>query len=303
MQLEYSFFKRDRKISKNIESNVNMINNIPKIVTIVLPTIIIASPVSSLNCGNSSIQINSINNEPANIPYDDGFKSLVPDSYACHDGCNTCNFKINKFETYYQISGSSCTAKACYYPAGQREQKKIDYKLCSEHWMFSNWLSYNDVSLSLRRCINGYRNITFVKKQQTLDLNFSLEDSKTQKYTYLALSEGITACKKLFKFLEKENKFNKDQILYLGIYLGHRNFPNSDPESPYKILLGGDILEIQKEVFDYLSKNYPEISDIVTDEMLEEFHQRYEEYLTRKRAERLQKIYDFWHNFLNFFKF
>ena len=176
MQLEYSFFKRDHTISKNIESNVNMINNIPKIVTIVLPTIIIASPVSSLNCGHSSIQINSVNNEPVKIPYDDGFKSLVPDSYTCPYSCNSCRFKIKKFDSYYQIpEGGACTLLGCPPSLHEKEEKIIDYKLCFENWIFSDWLSYNNLSLSLERCINGYRNITYVKQQQILDkVNFVL---------------------------------------------------------------------------------------------------------------------------------
>ena len=50
-----------------------------------------------------------------------------------------------------------------------------NYKLCFENWIFSDWLSYNNLSLSLERCINGYRNITYVKQQQILDkVNFVL---------------------------------------------------------------------------------------------------------------------------------
>ena len=91
--------------------------------------------------------------------------------------------------------------------------------------------------------------------------------------------------------------------MYFSIYLGHRNFPNSDPEAFYKTLLGGDIFKIQKKVFDYLNANYDEVNMLLTDEMLEEFEQHYQECLTQKRANRLKKISQLWQKILDFIKF
>ena len=134
-------------------------NNIHKITAIVIPALIITSPVLALDCDLASSEINVSNENIVKIPYEDGLKSLMPDSYTCHDGCNVCNFKIKKFDSYYQVVGSSCTAKAC----GPGVYKK-GYKLCIKNWILSDYVSYKDLPLSVERCINGYKNITYIKK-------------------------------------------------------------------------------------------------------------------------------------------
>ena len=275
-----------------------MVKNLHKITAILFPTLIITSPVSALDCNLAISAINVSNENIVKIPYEDGFESLLPDSYACpYGGCNVCNFKIKKFDSYYQVPVmGSCTLAGCLYSGDHNNQK-----LCFKNWMLSDGLSYDDLPLPVNRCINGYRNITYVKKQQKLDKNFSLEESKAPEHTSIALSEGIPACKKLFNFLEEEGRFNEDEISYFSIYLGHRNFQN-----PYRssfMTVGEETIKIQKAFFDYLSANFNDNNGIITSEMLEQFEQQYQEYLTHKRANRRRKISQFWNKLLDFIKF
>ncbi|MEM9274227.1 MAG: hypothetical protein AAGA80_14870 [Cyanobacteria bacterium P01_F01_bin.143] len=293
-----------------------MFKDVKKIFTIIAPTIIIASPVNSLNCGDNSTQVNTVQNEPVKIPYDDGFKSLVPDFYVCPYSCNSCRFKIKKFDSYYQIpEGGACTLLGCPPSLHEKEEKTIDYKLCFENWIFSDSLSYNNLSLSLERCINGYRNITYVKQQQILDKNFSLEDSQTLEHTYLALGKGISACKKLFKSLE-EGRFNKREISSFSMYLENRYFMNpfrdcyfslgEEPKGLSQLCFNSfdkDKVKSQKEILNYLSKNYHEKNEIITNELIEQFKQEYQKYLSDKRTDRRKKRREFWNKLLDFIAF
>lgn len=67
-------------------------------------------------------------------------------------------------------------------------------------------------------------------------------------------------------------------MLDFSDYLLLRRFPN-----PFRYFWAGDqqkkIIAVYKEIFDYIIANLNNINDIVTDEMLAQFQQQYQEYL------------------------
>lgn len=67
--------------------------------------------------------------------------------------------------------------------------------------------------------------------------------------------------------------------------------------------LNEDHIKSQKVIFNYLSNNFNRTNRIITSEMIEQFEQEYEEYLTDKRANRRKKISEFWQKILDFIKF
>lgn len=137
------------------------------------------------------------------FPYQPGFEHIVPDSYRCSDGCNSHRFEVIKsFSSYTTIHGGR------RYRSCPDRKPNDNPKLCLENWMLSNHLFYDAFPISVNRCINGYRNRTYIKNiQKTLDNNFSLEKAKTPEHTRIALSEGICLCNSLFKCLREQGRF------------------------------------------------------------------------------------------------
>lgn len=140
---------------------------------------------------------------------------------------------------------------------------------------YSDERDYSCFSRFVNDCINGYRNITYVE-QQAIDSSFTLEKSKTPEHTYIALNNAIEPSIKLYKFLQNSDKFDEEQLASFSIYLRLRRFSNP-PKDGYG--RGTENITAQKEIFDYIIANSSNTNDIVTDEMIEEFQQRYQEYL------------------------
>ena len=103
------------------------------------------------------------------IPDTNGLRAVLPDMYQCPSYCgNTCSFNIIKFDSYYEIESDRCTEVGCF----DCESDTKDYELCFDNWLLSKSIYYQNYSDFLNNCINGYRNITYIKQQQTLDKNF-----------------------------------------------------------------------------------------------------------------------------------
>ncbi len=135
---------------------------------------------------------------------------------------------------------------------------------------------YSCFSCFVNNCINGYRNITYVKQQQAIDSSFTLEKSKTPEHTYIALNNAIEPSIQLYKFLQDSGKFDEKQLLSFSNYISLRRFPNH-----FRLLWihdGKKEIAIYKEVFDYIIANPSNINGIVTNEMIEQFQQQYKLY-------------------------
>ena len=213
------------------------------------------------------------------------FKQIIPDRFSCswYHG-NTCHLEIIKFDSHYFIEHQGCTATYREYVDKKLQelenQKKYEPGLTN--WMLSNHLYYNfddkDYSCFSRfvnDSINGYRNITYIKQQQAIDSSFTLEKSKTPKHTYIALNNAIEPSIKLYKFMQNLGKFEEEELISFSHYLLFRRFSN-----PFKngYGRGAENITAQRKIFDYIIVNLGNINNIVTDEMIEEFQQRYKEY-------------------------
>lgn len=89
--------------------------------------------------------------------YQSGFEHIVPDSYSYSDGCNSHDFKIIKSQYSYTTIHEGQTERFCDRIPNNNP------KLCLENWMLSNSLWYDAYPDSINFCINGYRNITYIK--------------------------------------------------------------------------------------------------------------------------------------------
>ncbi|MGL5940098.1 MAG: hypothetical protein ACRC2S_06870 [Waterburya sp.] len=199
-------------------------------------------------------------------------QSIIPDSYYCPQGCNKCNFNIDNFGLFYAVTSASCTLLGC-----PSNSYKNEHQLCSKNWMLSDYLDYDTFPKFVNNCINGYRNITYIKQEQhKSNGNFTAAEAKTPKHTRIALSTGIRSCNQLYQSLQEVKKFNEDILLEFSIYLKNRilfESSNTFPESDEK----QRITNI-KEIFDYLSVYYNNTNDILTNEMLEQFEKQYQRY-------------------------
>jgi DNA polymerase III subunit alpha len=200
------------------------------------------------------------------------FKSIIPDSYGCPWECNTCGFNLIKFDSHYVIQHDGCTEKGC-----SGYEQNDDYKLCFNNWMLSDDLYYKDYSYFVSNCINGYRNITYVKQQQSIDSSFTLEKSKTPEHTYIVLNNAIEPSIQLYKSLQDSGEFSEEQLLSFSYYLESRYFPN-----PFKNIWVQEHqmkhIAPQKEIFDYIIVNPSLINNVVSQEIIEEFQQQYKTY-------------------------
>ena len=213
------------------------------------------------------------------------FKSIIPDFYSCpwHGG-NGCGFGTIKFDSHYVIEEHGCTE--LFHTTGDPEADRRIFgevnKLCFSNWMLSETISYKNHSYFVRNCINDYRNITYVKQQQAIDSNFTLEQAKTPKHTYIALNTVIKQALQLEKFLNESNQFDKKQLLSFGRYLGGRYFRNyfrilSVGGTPSEIAAQKEIFSY-KEIFDYIVANPEYINELVSQEMIDEFDRHYKTY-------------------------
>ena len=213
------------------------------------------------------------------------FKQITPNSYMCYwyHG-NTCHLEIIKFDSHYFIEHQGCTEGYREYldPKLQELENQKKYEPGLTNWMLSNHLyycfddrDYSCFSLFVNDSINGYRNITYVKQQQTIDSSFTLEKSKTPKHTYIALNNAIEPSIQLYKSLQDSGKFDEEQLLSFSRYLEFRYFDNC-----YREIYAQETkhIQAQKEIFNYIIANPSNINNIVTHEMIEEFQQRYKEY-------------------------
>lgn len=214
------------------------------------------------------------------------FKQITPDRYMCpwYHG-NSCDLEIIKFDSHYFIEHQGCTEgyRESLDPEVNLRENKIDRTPCLSNWMLSDRLyyfvdkdeEYSCFSCFVNDCINGYRNITYVKQQQALDNNFTLEESKTPKHTYIALNNAIKLSIQLYKLLQSSNKFSEKQLLSFSHYLLSRQFTN-----PFRDIYarGEENVAACKQIFDYIIIDPSNISNIVTNEMIEEFQQRYKIY-------------------------
>jgi len=214
------------------------------------------------------------------------FKSIIPDSFSCswYHG-NSCSLEIIKFDSHYFIEHQGCTEgyrEPIDKEAKLRESKKR-YEPGLTDWMLSDQLyylvdkdeEYSNFSCFVNDCINGYRNITYVRQQQAVDSSFVLEKSKTAKHTYFALNNSIQPSIQLYKFLQETGKFNEEQLLSFSSYLQSRRFANC-----YREIYAQRTKDItaQKEIFDYIIANPGNVNNIVTNEMIEEFQEQYKTY-------------------------
>ena len=139
----------------------------------------------------------------------------------------------------------------------------------------SKSIYYQDYSYFLNNCINGYRNITYIKQQQALDKSFVAAMNKTYEHTFVSLHNGINLSLKLYKFL-KRSGFDEKKLLSFSVYLRHRTFPH--PLRTYKISGEKERIAAQKEIFDFITSRPNSVKEIVTDEMIEQFQKQYIQY-------------------------
>ena len=206
------------------------------------------------------------------IPYTNGLRAVLPDMYECPGCfCNTCHFNIMKFDSYYEIESDGCTEVGCF--DCDADSKK--YELCFNNWLLSGSIYYQDYSDFLNNCINGYRNITYIKQQQALDKSFVAAMNKTYEHTFVSLHNGINLSLKLYKFL-KRSGFDEKKLLSFSVYLRYRNFPHL--LSTYKISGEKQGIAAQKEIFDFIASHPNPVKEIVTDEIIEQFQKQYIQY-------------------------
>jgi DNA polymerase III subunit alpha len=212
------------------------------------------------------------------------FKSIIPDRYTCpwHHG-NHCCINIIKFDSSYVIQNDGCTERYCEYVDEKLNilEREKNYELGFNNWMLSSDLdffydgNYSNFSCFVNNCINGYRNITYVKEQQAIDSSFTLEESKTPKHTYIALNNAIEPSIQLYKSLQDLGKFSEEQLLSFSHYLRYCQFSNFSKNIWVKEMKN---IAPQKEIFDYIIANSSLINNVVSQEIIEEFQQQYQTY-------------------------
>ena len=213
------------------------------------------------------------------------FKPIIPDYYTCpYTYGNTCGFGIVKLDTIYVIEHNGCTEGYRTFGDSELDRKynSKDYSLCFNNWMLSESIYYEKFSPFVNDCINGYRNITYVKQQQAIDSNFNIEQAKTPKHTYIALNTVINQALQLEKFLKESNQFDENQLFSFSRYLERRYFRNyfrilSGGGTPGEIASKKDIFSC-KEIFDYIIANPEYINELVSQKMIDEFNQQYKTY-------------------------
>ena len=209
------------------------------------------------------------------------FKSIIPDRYHCPARYgNHCHFNIIKFDSSYIIENDGCTEG--YRTYADEEQNRLeatkDYETGFNNWMLSKDLSFfydeNDYSnffVFVNDCINGYRNITYVKQQQVMDSNFTWEEGTTPKHTYTALNNAIAQSIKLYESLRDLDKFGDKHLLGFSHYLRYHRFSNRfrDPNERT------EHIEAVKDIFDCIVANPDIANNIVTEKIVSEFRQQY----------------------------
>ena len=203
-------------------------------------------------------------------------RNLIPNYFRCFDGCNTCHFRIRQLGFSQIIINEGCTELFCLEEASKAELK--EFRECSKNWIFSRSIGYDRLSVFVNNCVNGYRNFTYVERQQESNPNFSLADLYTLEHTQKALSEGIPSCKKLEILLQRQANFSQKQIDNFGVYLRDRNFTNP---YDYAYTESGmlEAIENQKLIFNYLRENPHNLSNLVTSKIIGEFFTSYTNYL------------------------
>lgn len=202
--------------------------------------------------------------------------SIVPDYFTCFDGCNTCYFRIRKIGSFNKIIDEGCTELFCLGEIPETELE--EFQKCSNNWLFSRSIGYDRLSNFANNCVNGYRNFTYVEHKQEETPGFSLSDLQTVKYTREALTEGIVACRDLEIFLQRKANFNQKAIDNFGVYLREPRFTNPYDYS-YTVTGMLESIQNQKSIFDYLSENHHNFSNLVTSKMIDKFSAGYASYL------------------------
>ncbi|MEO0924773.1 MAG: hypothetical protein AAFY63_02755 [Cyanobacteria bacterium J06643_13] len=197
------------------------------------------------------------------------FQSIVPDSYSCPSGCNTCSFDIYKFGLFYGGINASCTLLGC-----PSSSYKKEHKLCKEDWKKSQRLDYANLPKFTNYCLNDYRNITYLEQQKETNPKFTLADSQSSIHTRRAISEGIAGCTNVYNRLKQENRFSDEELLKLGAYLRIRRRLDSNYRLTHN-LFKEDIIII-KEIFNYLEIDRDRFKDIISDTMLQQFQEEYD---------------------------
>ena len=207
------------------------------------------------------------------------FKNITPDRYTCpwHHG-NHCCINILKFDSGYIIQNDGCTE--AFRP--DFPEPKLGYEAHFNNWMlssdlyffydennFSNDPDYWNFSYFINNCINGYRNITYVKQQKKLDNSFNWEKSATPEHTYIALNNAVEPSIKLYKILQNLGRFDVNQLYNFSSYMERFCFNKKSEDR--------EIDEI-KEIFDYITSRLNNIDNILTNEVVEEFQQNYKIY-------------------------
>ena len=197
------------------------------------------------------------------------FQSVVPDSYSCPSGCNTCSFDIHKFGLFYGSINSSCTLLGC--PA---DSYKKEHLLCSRDWKKSQRLDYKNLPNFTNYCLNDYRNITYPERQKETNPEFSVADSQSLIHTKKSITQGRQGCTKIYNRLNKESRFSDEELLKLGTYLRIRRKLDSNFRLT-RYLTKEDIIRI-KEILDYLKEDYDRFQNIISDTMLQQFQNEYD---------------------------
>lgn len=213
--------------------------------------------------------------------YPEGFKILIPDSFFCLYRCNTCYFNIIKYDSYYTIVADGCTERGCFC----KEYPK-DEELCFENWMLSKHIIYNDFPIFVNNCINGYRNVIYVRHiQQTIDKDFSIKQSQSLEHTRIALQNGIILGCDLHRLLTRKsrftrkNKFTEDELLVFSAYLRSHRLHSAATVS----IRQNEKQKINsvKKIFDYLRAQAKNINRSLLNQTIQQFDLEYEKYINR----------------------
>ena len=209
------------------------------------------------------------------------FKSIIPDYYTCpYTYGNTCGFGIVKFDRNYAISHQGCTEGYRTYVDPELDRKynskySNNLSLYFDNWMLSRTIEYDNYSVFVNNCINGYRNITYVKQQQAIDSNFTSEDVTTPKHTYIALNNAIAPSIELYESLCDACKFDEKHLISFSYYLGSHSFLNHFRDFSAR---KPEHIESVKDIFDYVVAHPNIAGSIVTEEIVTEFQQQYRIY-------------------------
>ena len=196
------------------------------------------------------------------------FQSIVPDSYSCPQGCNSCSVDIHKLGLFYGGINASCTLLGC-----SLDSYKEEHRLCMKDWKKSQRLDYKNLPKFTNYCLNDYRNVTYLERQKETNLEFTITNSQSLIRTRQAISQGMEGCTKVYNRLKQENRFSDEELLKLGTYLRIRETLNSN----YRLtrnLAREDIIKI-KEIFDYLVIDRERFQDVISNTMLQQFQKEY----------------------------